>query len=121
MRCVGAAEAHDQEKKGRGGCAWARDTAAVRWRPAGAQWPWHAQRRTAREGSRPGEGEGRRVESARAGGGAGEELERRWAVRTAGSRGEAEEQSRGARGKRRGEGSEGLVCKNRKSRDLTVK
>jgi hypothetical protein len=70
-------------------------------------WPWHARRRTARKGSRPGEGEGRRVESARAGGGAEEELERRWAALTAGGRGEAEEQSRGARGRRRGEGVRG--------------
>jgi hypothetical protein len=57
------------------------------------------------------------VESARAGGGAGEELEWRWAALIVGGRGA--EQGR-QRKKKRG-GSEGLVCKNRKSRDLIVK
>jgi hypothetical protein len=47
------------------------------------------------------------VESARAGGGAGEDLERRWAALAVGSRGEAEQG--GARGRREGNGSQGLM------------
>jgi hypothetical protein len=56
------------------------------------------------------------VGSARAGGGAGEELERLWAVLTAGGRGK----SRGARGRRREGGPRDLFAKIEKSRDLTV-
>jgi hypothetical protein len=54
-------------------------------------------------------------------GGAGEELERRWAALTAGGRGK--QRSRGApeEDEGRGWGSEGLVCKNGKSKDLSVK
>jgi hypothetical protein len=47
------------------------------------------------------------VESARAGGGAGEELERWWAARAVGGRGEAEQG--GARGRRKGKGSQGSM------------
>jgi hypothetical protein len=112
--CCWAEEGGKKSRRGRG----------IRQRRGGGRqelgWPWRSQKRTAGEGSRTGEGGGRRVESARAGGGAGEELERRWAVLTVGGRGK--QRSRGApeEEEERG-GSERLICKNRKSRDLTVK
>jgi hypothetical protein len=40
-------------------------------------WSWRSRKRAAGEGNRAGVGEERRVEAAQAGGGAGEELERR--------------------------------------------
>jgi hypothetical protein len=83
-------------------------------------WSWHSRRRTAGERSRTGEGGERRVESARAGGGAGEELEQRWAVLAVGGKGKQRSRAGRQRRKKRG-GSEGLVCKNRKSKELTVK
>jgi hypothetical protein len=59
--------------------------------------------------------------SARAGGGAGEELERQWAALTAGGRGKQRSRGPSEEEEEEGGGSEGLVFKNRKSRDLTVK
>jgi hypothetical protein len=84
-------------------------------------WLWHSRRRTAGERSRTGEGGEQRVESARAGAGAGEEVERQWAALAVGSRGEQRSRAGRQRKKKRGGGSEGLVCKNIKSKDLTVK
>jgi hypothetical protein len=83
-------------------------------------WLWHSRRRTAGERSRPGEGEERCVESARAGGGAEEELEQWWAALAVGGRGEQRSRAGRQRKKKKG-GSEGLVCKIIKSKDLTVK
>jgi hypothetical protein len=50
-------------------------------------WSWRSRKRAAGEGNTAGVGKERRVESTRAGGAAWEELERRWAVLSAGGRG----------------------------------
>jgi hypothetical protein len=82
-------------------------------------WPWRSRKRTTGEGSKAGEGEGRRVESAQAVGGAGEELEWRWAVLAVGSRGE--QRSRAGRQRKKKTGGPGdLFAKIEKSRDPTV-
>jgi hypothetical protein len=98
----------------------ARDTSAARWRPAAVL----VAVALAEEDSRGGKqdrGKGRATRGVRP--------SRRWrrggvraVVGGADSRRQREaEEQRGARGRRREGGSEGLVCKNRKSRDLTVK
>jgi hypothetical protein len=102
--------------------AWARDSAAARWQPTGARVAVALVEEDSRGGKQD-QGRGRVTR--------GVLSSRRWrrggvraAVGGTESRWQREaEEQRGARGRRReeGGGSEGLVCKNRKSRDLTVK
>jgi hypothetical protein len=81
---------------------------------------WRSRRRAAGEGNRTGLGKGRRVEAVQAGGGAAAAAQRRRGgalhrrQRRQGGRGVPEEEEES-------EGSEGLMCKTKGSRDLSVK
>jgi hypothetical protein len=96
-------------------------------RLGGAQRRWHARRPVVSSGGRGIRGGGQQGRGAGPGKGESDawsppeqEVERRWVVLAVGGRGEQRSRAGRQRRKKRG-GSEGLVCKNRKSRDLTVK